>query len=104
MDSLELVRIRNKLAAEIGMALPSTLLLDYPSVSSLSEQLDIQRGLDDDSAEEEDVEAEVLEDEDTTPWQAMTARDVLDFMFECKKIYESKEYEQKFLELARSCY
>jgi len=103
MDSLELVRIRNKLAAEIGMALPSTLLLDYPSVASLSEQLDMQRGVGQPLEDEEDVQ-ETADEEKNAPWQALTARDVLDYMADCKKAYIQSHYQERFLELARSCY
>jgi len=103
MDSLELVRIRNKLATEMGMALPSTLLLDYPSVASLSEQLDMQRGLVGQTDEEEEEQQQHV-DENMAPWQALTARDVLDYMLDCKKAYLTGHYRDKFLELARRCY
>lgn len=43
MDSLELVQIRNKLGDELGRELPATLLLDFPSVQSLAEELDKER-------------------------------------------------------------
>ena len=32
MDSLELVRVRNRLSSALAMELPATLLLDFPSV------------------------------------------------------------------------
>jgi len=44
IDSLELVRIKNKLSDALKMQLPSTLLLDFPSVRDLQDELDKRRG------------------------------------------------------------
>eukprot|EP00931_Biecheleriopsis_adriatica_P049050 TRINITY_DN28360_c0_g1_i2.p1 TRINITY_DN28360_c0_g1~~TRINITY_DN28360_c0_g1_i2.p1 ORF type:complete len:592 (+),score=131.28 TRINITY_DN28360_c0_g1_i2:158-1933(+) len=50
IDSLEMVRIRNRLTSWLGRELPATLLLDYPSQQELAEELDRIRGIKDPAA------------------------------------------------------
>lgn len=44
LDSLELVRVRNKLGQTLSIDLPATTLLDYPTIQGLGDHLDKQLG------------------------------------------------------------
>lgn len=108
MDSLELVRIRNKLASDLQMQLPSTLLLDFPNVAALAEQLDLERGR---KQEMEDKRQEAKPQQELTPeqkqkkmWDELQATDVTSFMIDCKKAYLRSDIQQRFTSLARMCY
>lgn len=45
IDSLEMAKIRSKLSEALGRELPPSMLLDFPSVLELADQLDKDRGL-----------------------------------------------------------
>mmetsp|Transcript_46575 Transcript_46575/g.100381 ORF Transcript_46575/g.100381 Transcript_46575/m.100381 type:complete len:425 (-) Transcript_46575:162-1436(-) len=105
MDSLELVRMRNKLSSTLGMELPATLLLECPSIQELSRQLDKDRGL-----VSEDVDEKVLDASVSSPtggrirWDSLAAKDILQMQEQAKESLTSPQYQRKFTELARKCY
>merc|ERR1712187_904265 len=74
MDSLELVRIRNKLSSTLAMELPATLLLDFPTVQDLAEQLDKERGVCEEEEAEEEEEVQVPK----IGWDTMGINEILD--------------------------
>merc|ERR1719401_195452 len=45
MDSLELVQLKNKISSDLGIDLPSTFLLDYPTLEQVCARLDDMRGV-----------------------------------------------------------
>lgn len=102
MDSLELVRIRNKLSSTLAMELPATLLLDFPTVQDLALQLDKERGI---GVEKEALVAvELPPEEKKVGWDNMQPQDLLDMQEECRKAYSAPTYQRKFTETARKCY
>uniref|UniRef100_A0A7S2QE16 Carrier domain-containing protein n=1 Tax=Zooxanthella nutricula TaxID=1333877 RepID=A0A7S2QE16_9DINO len=103
MDSLELVRIRNKLSHALSMELPATLLLDCPTVGQLAMQLDKDRGLEAQEQSEQEEE-EVLPDGGRRRWDTITGKDLLEILERCKRIYALPQYQRKFTELSKKCY
>mmetsp|Transcript_1168 Transcript_1168/g.3551 ORF Transcript_1168/g.3551 Transcript_1168/m.3551 type:complete len:464 (-) Transcript_1168:20-1411(-) len=101
MDSLELVRIRNKLSSSLDMDLPATLLLDFPTVQDLASQLDKERGV---GAEE----ALAIEAGEESPpkqgWDAITVAEILDMQDRCKKMFALPQYQRRFSDLSYRCY
>merc|ERR1712004_771790 len=78
MDSLELVRVRNKLISEVGMELSPTLLLDYPTVEDLKAHLDSLRGLDGRSEIEDDIESEADSSTISVGWDTIGVPELLE--------------------------
>lgn len=102
MDSLELVRIRNKLSTILSVDLPPTLLLDYPTAKDLSEHLDQERGV----GRERAALGDAYLDDDfvTSGWSQVTAEDIIAMQTELKRIYLQPEYQKKFAKLTKKCY
>lgn len=102
MDSLELVRIRNKLSSVLSTELPATLLLDFPNVHDLAQQLDKDRGILDEPASGDEGQS--------TPglakisWEALKSQDLLSMLEQSKKLLGLPKYQKEFSELARKCY
>jgi len=101
MDSLELVRIRNRLSTALSMELPATLLLDFPSVQDLSEQLDKDRGM---GAKPVLEEEELPEEGAKTGWDVLGADDVLFFQDQIKEVYSTPHFQKKLNDCAKRCY
>jgi acyl carrier protein len=106
MDSLELVRVRNKLSSTLAMELPATLLLDFPTVKDLADQLDRDRGVGGVAAETASQQADALEEigHDSFGWETVTPSELLEIHEKCKKAYKQHIYQKKFQEIARKCY
>jgi len=107
MDSLDLVRIRNRLASALSMELPSTLLLDYPTAKDLADHMDKERGPLAPPAGGKQAESELPGPEQAEPkvgWDAITATELLSILDKCKKIYALPQYQRRFSDLARRSY
>jgi len=101
MDSLELVRIRNKLSSTLATELPATLLLDYPTVADLAHQLDKDRGIEGDTKALKDTDK--AEDE-PSGWDNVGIKDLLEILEKEKSIYSLPTYQKKFTDMAKKCY
>eukprot|EP00931_Biecheleriopsis_adriatica_P039453 TRINITY_DN22563_c0_g1_i1.p1 TRINITY_DN22563_c0_g1~~TRINITY_DN22563_c0_g1_i1.p1 ORF type:complete len:991 (+),score=210.91 TRINITY_DN22563_c0_g1_i1:28-2973(+) len=106
MDSLELVRVRNKLSSSLAMDLPATLLLDFPTVQDLADQLDRDRGIGPDTLELPDQDEDDQDDEAemTSGWEGVTPSELLELQKRSKKIYQEAGYQKQFHDMARKCY
>jgi len=106
MDSLELVRVRNKLSSSLAMDLPATLLLDFPTVQDLADQLDRDRGIGPDTLELRDQDEDDQDDEAemTSGWEGVTPSELLELQKRSKKIYQEAGYQKRFHDMARKCY
>jgi len=105
MDSLELVRVRNKLSSALTTELPATLLLDYPTVSDLTQWLDKDRvpvAAAIEAAPKQEVEVLALEVK--SGWEGQKAKDVLDMLERSKRILALPEYQKRFSVMAKKCY
>eukprot|EP00913_Durusdinium_trenchii_P028868 g27068.t1 len=104
MDSLELIRVRNRLSSSFRLDLPATLLLDFPTVKDLADQLDRDRGIGDLveslSAESDDSEAE----QEVSGWEGVTPTELLELQEKFMAAYKEPFYQKQFSELARKCY
>jgi len=101
MDSLELVRIRNKLSSTLDMDLAATLLLDFPTVQDLAAHMDKERGV---GIEAKEEEAQVAAEPKHAGWDTIEARDLLDMQERCKQAYAQNTYQQRFKDIAKKCY
>lgn len=101
MDSLELVRIRNKLSAALSTDLPATLLLDFPTARDLAAQLDRDRGVELGAAA---AEAAAVVQEPRLTWNDLGVRELLDIQDRSKRVYALPQYQRKFTDLAKRCY
>eukprot|EP00930_Biecheleria_cincta_P083766 TRINITY_DN73273_c0_g1_i1.p1 TRINITY_DN73273_c0_g1~~TRINITY_DN73273_c0_g1_i1.p1 ORF type:complete len:985 (+),score=200.36 TRINITY_DN73273_c0_g1_i1:26-2980(+) len=109
MDSLELVRVRNKLSQSLAMDLPATLLLDFPTVKDLADQLDRDRGVGEniDSLALAAAEEDPTDDSDehvASGWEGVTPSELLELQEKSKKVYKQPAFQKKFQEIARKCY
>ncbi|CAK0896047.1 unnamed protein product, partial [Prorocentrum cordatum] len=112
MDSLELVRMQNSVCGALGMQLPATLVLDFPSYEALEDELDRRRGTGSyargEGWKQEPVglgsAAEGPEDGAQTVWSSLTARDVVAIQGECRAVYSTAAYQKRFGDYARRCY
>jgi len=105
MDSLELVRVRNRLSSSFHLNLPATLLLDFPTVKDLAEQLDRDRGLGDASETMSATSSAESEDEvEISGWEGVTPSELLELQERFKSTYKQPAYQKQFAELARKCY
>jgi len=104
MDSLELVRIRNKLSSALSTELPATLLLDFPTVSDLAQQLDKDRGIEEE-AKSHKAESEKGEQEETpSGWDSVGIKELMHLLERTKKIFALPQYQKKFSDVAKKCY
>jgi len=101
MDSLELVRIRNKLSGSLAMELPATLLLDFPTVQELAEQLDKDRGV---GKTNEQQGPHGHAEEQTLSWDSLGIKDLLELQDRAKKLFALPQYQLKFTNLSKKCY
>eukprot|EP00747_Dinoflagellata_sp_TGD_P195042 gnl/TRDRNA2_/TRDRNA2_63153_c1_seq1.p1 gnl/TRDRNA2_/TRDRNA2_63153_c1~~gnl/TRDRNA2_/TRDRNA2_63153_c1_seq1.p1 ORF type:complete len:951 (-),score=212.71 gnl/TRDRNA2_/TRDRNA2_63153_c1_seq1:56-2569(-) len=170
MDSLELVRIKNRLSTEYDMNLPVTLLIDFPTVSELCKELDTLRGVEgyqhqaqklggqegreaelqkrvaqlekalhqqqgagpvisrrppaqrnkagttaeakdqqiEDSYKSQDIsdveQMAVFHPMTEDDWDSISPDEVLRMMMECKKLFLSRKYQERFASVAKRCY
>lgn len=104
MDSLELIRVRNRLCSSFSMDLPATLLLDFPTVKDLADQLDRDRGIGDGSETLSGSESEDDDDIEASGWEGVSPSELLELQERCKNIYKQPTYQKQFAELARKCY
>jgi len=103
MDSLELVRIRNKLSSTLDLELSATLLLDYPTVQDLATQLDKDRGIG--QAKQDDVlMAPVMQEPEKLSWDNMPVVQALEMLDNIKKALGDSKLQQKFASFAQQCY
>merc|ERR1719329_1352062 len=102
MDSLELVRIRNKLSTILSVDLPPTLLLDYPTAKDLAEHLDSERGV----GRERGALGDTYLDDDfeASGWAKVSAEEIISMQTELKRIFLQPEYQKKFNKLTKKCY
>nr|ADY62524.1 SxtA short isoform precursor [Alexandrium fundyense] len=113
MDSLELVRIRNKLSLALQTELPATLLLDFPTVHDLVERLDQDR------APESDEEEEVREEAKATARAPAKAKalakggeatqrfgpsEIISVQKRCLNVYAQPIYQKRFTDMAKKCF
>jgi len=103
MDSLELVRVRNKLSQALNVDLPATLLLDFPTAQDVAGHLDKERGFVEEKPSIQEGTTE--EDKYLAPnWRTVTAFDIIDLQEKCKQVYASASYQKQFSEIAQKCY
>jgi len=110
MDSLELVRIRNKLSFALHTELPATLLLDFPTVHDLVERLDQDRAL--------EAEEERAREEAKAPAKALAkalaksgetihsfgASEIINVQRRCLSVYAQPIYQKRFTDMAKKCF
>lgn len=101
MDSLELVRVRNKLSSTLDMDLPATLLLDFPTVKDLAVQLDRELGV---GAEEGKSEGSSSEKAQLVGWDTIGVTELMEIQDRCKKMFSLPQYQKRFTDIARMCY
>jgi len=85
MDSLDLVRIRNKIGAVLGVELSTTLLLDFPNVAELADFLDQERGL----GKYQGAAAE------RTVWEKLEESEIGYILDKLNKFYSLPQYQTK---------
>jgi len=95
LDSLDVVHIREKLEAAIGKRLPSTLLLDCPTVSAVCKYLDKHRKV--------DVQ-EAVARKKSGGFDAITADELIAMQRECKRAYAQPQYQRRLAKLASKYY
>lgn len=95
IDSLEMIRIRTQLGLSLGRELPATLLLDYPSVQELADNLDKERGL---AAGQAAKEAEGPTPGDS--WSSITNEQLLQLLEKLNKLYALPQNQKKVAEHA----
>jgi len=106
MDSLELVRVRNMLSTSLAMDLPATLLLDFPTVKDLADQLDRDRGVGE-SADDLDVAADDEDEDDVhdvSGWEGVTPSELLELQARSKNVYKQAVFQKRFNDVAKKCY
>jgi len=92
MDSLDLVRIRNRIGGILGVELSSTLLLDFPNVGELADFLDKERGVG------KHVGKKV---EPKSVWDKLTEKEINFVIDKFIKFYSLPQYKTK-LEAAKN--
>lgn len=103
LDSLELIRVRNRLSSSFRLDLPATLLLDFPTVKDLADQLDRDRGLGD-PMESLSAESDSEAEQELSGWEGVTPSQLLELQEKFKSVYKQSVYQKQFSELARKCY
>jgi len=96
IDSLEMVRIRDRLGGSLGMDLPSTLLMDFPNVQDLSQELDKQRGMG-------AFKAETLQEEVKSVWSTITVAELLFVQNKFNKFYALPQFQKRLQEAKERC-
>jgi len=96
IDSLEMVRIRNRLGSTLGIDLPTTLLLDFPNVQDLAQHLDRERGIGAFKPEES-------REDPKTVWDTITVQELLFILEKINKFYALPQYQNKFQEAKQKC-
>lgn len=108
MDSLEILRVRNNLNSRLGCILPATLLLDYPTVKSLCDHLDQERGMTFSGNElqlsKNAAVQQAKRDYKSQGWSLLTANELLAMQQDCKKTYMLPDYQKRFANAAQRCY
>jgi len=120
LDSLEMVDILNTLGSKLNMCLPPTLLFDFPSVRSVVEHLDKERGVitweetfqalqDSLNEEEQHTEKEKNKQVVNAPvpldrWESLSEQSVLEMQQCCINIYAQEHYQKYFDQVAKECY
>ncbi|CAE8682966.1 unnamed protein product [Polarella glacialis] len=103
IDSLELVRIRNRLIAALGRELPATLLLDFPNVQDLADQLDKERGLGATAPQAPEGETEGGSNQEQnaeTGWASIDLEQMKQLQEKLNKLYALPQNQKKLGELA----
>lgn len=116
MDSLELVRIRNKLTQQLDLDLPATLLLDFPTVHDLSMQLDRDRRAADERREvrKEERPSEALgvyeppragrDRLPTAVWENLSAQEVMEIQRRMIDVFAQRSLQKRFTAAAKNCF
>lgn len=112
LDSLELVQIRKRLAGDLGIELPSTFLLDYPTLESVIDRLDEIRGAQeeeqpikkDKERKAQDSDASSQADTDKGETNTISVPHLMDYLIECKRKYALPQHQTTFKEIAQSSY
>jgi len=105
IDSLEMVRMRNHLGAAVGRELPATLLLDFPSVQDVADELDRMRGFSNETSklvEKNEVEtANEGGDQPAEPgWASVDLEQLKQLQEKLKKLYALPQNQKKLGEQA----
>lgn len=109
MDSLELVRVRNKLSSTLDMELPATLLLDFPTVQDLADRLDKDRGVGQEPAPGSEPDLDMDQEAPgvlgaTAGWEGVTPSELMELQERLKAIYKLSSFQRKFTDIAKKCY
>jgi len=104
MDSLELVRIRNKLSSILDMDLPATLLLDCPTVQDLVSRLDSDRAVGLKTESSVEAEPETKGESKGAGWEAMDPPRLLQLQERFRQVLAQPNYQKRFTEIAKKSY
>jgi len=91
MDSLDLVRIRNRIGGILGVELSSTLLLDYPNVGELADFLDKERGMGKHTGKVKPAGPKSV-------WEKLTEKEINFVLDKYIKFYSLPQYQNKIEE------